>query len=126
MKLLSLIGILLISNLSWGCDFSTDVKKMTDGTYSYSRDCHIEVGNLIEDNKIKSEQIKLLNKSIELKDLVIGGYEKRLNLWMETTEKLEQRLYTIEKYNSTQKWLHFGLGIAVSGLAVYGASKIVK
>ena len=121
----SLLLALLFSFNTFSCDFST-IKKNTQGEYIYSRDCHIKVGQLVEENQIQTQQITLLNKSIELKDLALTSYEKRTKLWMDTTETLEQRLTSIERHKSTQNWLYFGLGIVVSGLAVYGASQLAK
>lgn len=126
MKIFTLILSFIFTYNTLACDFSNDIKKNVDGSYSYTKDCHIKVGAILEENKIKDEQIRLLNKSIELKDLAIQSYEKRTLMWIETTESLETRLNTIEKYKTTTNILYFGLGIALSGLAVYGASQLVK
>lgn len=126
LKRSSLILLLIFTNNTLACDFSKGVTKLSDGAYRYEPNCHLEVGRLVQDNELKAKQITLLNQSIELKDLVIQKQDQRIKLWMDTTENLEQRLSTIERYKSTQNLLYFGLGIALSGLAVYGASQLVK
>jgi hypothetical protein len=72
----------------------------------------------------REAQVQALTKSIELKDLAIKTHEQRADLWMNTSFKLEDRVNTIERYNDTNKWLYFGLGIVVTGLSVWGAGQL--
>ena len=108
------------------CDWSKDISPEADGSYKYSRDCNKRVGKLVQDNKDLNDEVDKLNKTIDLKDLTIQTDEKRADLWMNSSLKLEDRVNTIDKMNETNKWLYFGLGIVVSGFAVWGASRLVK
>lgn len=121
-KLLSLI--LIISNISYAeCDFSTGIKKVDDG-YLYTTECHLKVGSLVKDNKNKDESIGQLNKAIDLKDLALTKADQRVQLWTDTSEKLETRVNTISELQNKNYFLYFGLGIVTTGLAVWGASKL--
>jgi len=117
----------LISNLAFAeCDFSTGIKSLPDGTYSYSAECHKRVGKMVLDLKDREEEVAKLNKTIELKDLALSTQEKRAEMWMGTSLKLEDRVNALDKSNSTTQWLFFGLGVLTMGAAVYGASRLVR
>lgn len=120
--ILAIFGI--VTSAMADCDFSTDVKKNPDGSYTYSRECHIEVGNQIKDNKTKDEQIKKYVQSLELKDLALDKAEQRLQNYSTTIGKMEDRVNTIERMNDTNKLLYLGLGIAATALAVWGAGQL--
>lgn len=129
----SLVNKLLIFSILLGysntgmaeCDFSVGIKKQEDG-YLYSNECNRRVGKLVLDAKDREEQVGKLNETIRLKDLAVGEQEKRANLWMETSLKLEDRVNTIDSMESTNKWLYFGLGIIVFGASVWGASQLTR
>lgn len=114
----------LFTNITLACDFSKDIKKSTDGTYIYSADCHIQVGNLVKENELHKQKLGLLEKSIELKDLALTKQEERVQLWMNTTYKLEDRVNTIEQYKSANQWLFFGFGVGVTVLSVWAAGQL--
>lgn len=102
------------------CDFSTGITK-TDAGYLYTPECHKKVGKLVADLKDRETEVGKLNDSIKLKDLAIDTHERRAQLWMDTSMKLEDRVNTIDKYNATSHWLYFGLGVVLTGAAVWGA-----
>lgn len=108
------------------CNLKTDIEKLPDGRFAYSSDCHKFVGKLYADGKDKDEQITHLNNALSLKTLALDFSEKRNEKLMNTVVTLDDRVNTIDKYNSTNKFLYFGLGIAAAGLAVYGASQLRK
>jgi hypothetical protein len=107
--------LLLVSFLSHSamaeCDFSTGIIPNGTGAYTYSKECHIKVGQLIEDNKTKDQQITLLNKAIELKDLALTKSDERVKLWMDTSTQLEERLNKVDQLRSSNNFLYFGLGL---------------
>lgn len=105
------------------CDFSTGIKKV-EGGFLYTEQCHLKVGQMNEQLELKDRQIKHLEKSIELKDLAISKYNERIELWMNTSYKLEERINKIDRMNDFNKWLYFGIGVAVTGIAVYGAGQL--
>lgn len=106
------------------CDFKTGIEKMQDGRYAYTLDCHKAVGKLVADSKDKDDQIAALSKTIDLKDLGLKTQEQRAQLWMDTSLKLEDRVNQMEAMRSTNNFLYFGLGIVVTGAAVWGASQL--
>jgi len=104
------------------CNFKT-IKKVEDG-YLYTSDCHREVGKLKNEAEERREQVKNLNEAIKLKDLTITTHTERADLWMNTSFKLEDRVNTIERMNSTNRWLYFGIGVIFTGLSVWGAGQL--
>lgn len=124
MKLFILFIVPIISFAD--CSFKDDIKKNQDGTYTYSRDCHVEVGRDLEELDIRKEQNEVYKKIVTLKDLQIEDYQKRSDLWKNTSVDLSDRLSKIENTRNTDKILYFGLGIATMVLSAYTASKIMK
>lgn len=106
------------------CDFSTGIEKLADGRYAYSVECHKKVGKMVQDLKDRQDEVGKLNDSIKLKDLALTTQEQRANMWMDTSMKLEDRVNTIDKYNTTNHWLYFGLGVVFTGLSVWGAGQL--
>lgn len=121
-SLMALAIVVSSSAKAADCDFST-IQKQGDG-YLYSPECNRKVGKMVLDEKDRKEQVDKLNETIKLKDLSIDTNEKRAQLWMDTSLKLEDRVNTIDKMESTNKWLYFGLGVVVFGAAVWGAGKL--
>ena len=107
------------------CDYSK-IKDNGDGTYTYSKELHICVGTMKRDLDAANTQIESYKKAITLKDLALVDSQKRTDLWMDTSFKLQDRMATIDKIENTNKIIYFGLGILVTGAAVYGASKLVR
>ena len=119
--------LLLNQNVVASCNPKIDiVKDSNNEKYHYSKECHIEFGRLYTTKEDKEMQIQHLNESIKLKDLAINTANKRIELWQNSTYKVEDRLLKIEKNNEKLKWLYFGLGIFVMGGAVWGAGQLRK
>lgn len=118
------LATLLFCNSAFSnCDFSKIIKN-EDGTYTYSKELHICVGELKVDNEVKSEQISEYKKAIELKDLAILKAQERADLWMDTSYTLENKLqkaYTIKNRNYI---VYYGLGILTMSVAVWGAGQL--
>lgn len=116
--------ILLTINIAYAdCDFSTDITKV-DGGYLYTTECHLEVGkNQKRLTLLESENLEL-RKSIELKDLALVRQQERVQLWMDTTYKLEDRINTIDRIQSTNKLLYILMGVGLTTIAVYGAGQL--
>lgn len=116
-----------VSNIAWAdCDFST-VTKNSNGTYTYPEACHLKVGQLVQDNVVKTQQIADLTKAISLKDLAIKASDARAQLWMTTSGNLEDRLQKVDKLEKSNEWLFFGLGaLTIIGAGVMTASLIHK
>ena len=121
------LPILLILNFAINTSYAAcnpkDIVKKS-GYYQYPVDCHVDYGRLRKVEDERKKQVAHLEKSIELKDLAIDTSLKRIEIWQKSTYKLEDRLLTFERNNDKMKWIYFGLGIAVMGLATHGASKL--
>ena len=114
------ILLLLISQVSYAeCDFKTGITKNSDGSYNYTRDCHIRVGETVQENEN-------LKKSIDLKDLAIQKQEDRITLWSDTSYKLEQRVNAIEEMKSKNDFLYFGLGVLATVGTAFAVSRVIK
>lgn len=108
------------------CDFSKDVTQNEDGSYRYSKGCHQEVGRLSNKSYLLGERVKELELQNGLKDIMINKYEERTQLWMQTSVNLNDKLQSYERFSSSDRWISFGLGVAVTALSVYAASQLVK
>lgn len=121
-----LLILALIPQLAMAeCNFATDVQKV-EGGYLYTTSCHKNVGKIVTDSKDKDAQITHLNNALSLSKLALDFSDKRNEKLMNTVVTLDDRVNTIDKYNSTNKFLYFGAGILAAGLAVYGASQLRK
>lgn len=125
-KLLSIFTVIsLISSVSFAdCDFSTGITKTDHNTYEYSKDCHIAVGQMKVDLGVAKQQLVDYKAALDLKDTALDKATQRANMWMDTSFKLEDRNQSIENAVKTNQWLYFGLGVVVTGFAVYGAAKL--
>jgi hypothetical protein len=101
----------LLSNLAFAdCDYSKIVKNL-DGTYTYSKELHLCVGNMKQDLEVAQMQLSDLNKALELKDLALTKSDQRVTLWSNTSSDLESRLTKIDSEQKHNDFLYFGLGI---------------
>ncbi len=116
--------LLLNQNAIAACNPKDIVKNVEHNYYQYPVDCHIEFGKLRSVEEERKKQVEHLNESIRLKDLAIDTANKRIELWQNTTYKVEDRLIRLERNNDKIKWIYFGLGIFVMGAATYGASRL--
>lgn len=120
----SVLATIFITNPVLACEFSKDIQKNADGSYTYTKGCHVEVGKTFKKLDLKEKQVDKLEEVIELKDLAIVKGHERIDLWMNTSFKLEDRVNTIDRLKERNKWLYFGLGIVVTGFAVWGAGQL--
>jgi hypothetical protein len=107
------------------CDFKTGITKNDNGTYTYSRECHIKVGELRQDLDIATEQNLKFTKALELKDLALTKADQRADMWQQTAFKLEDRITTIDGMRTSNQWLMFGFGMVTMFAASYAASQLV-
>lgn len=115
----------LISAPSYGaCDWAKDITKNSDGSYTYSKGCHIEVGSSLEELDLRRKQVLELNKTIELKDLAIKYADERTQIWIDSSLKMNDRLNQYEASRSKDYWVYFGLGVAATVLSVWTAGQI--
>lgn len=114
-KIMSLIIIMCFfsSFCMAECDWKTGVTQQGDN-FLYNKDCHLKVGQLVEESKLREEQVAKLNKTIELKDLMIAQSEARVELWRNTSYKLEDKYLSQQKWDNLNRWVYLGLGIALT------------
>lgn len=120
------IILVVLLSLPWqvfACNFSKDIEKQGE-SYLYTKDCHVEVGRTVKKLELSEQESEELRKALMLKGEALRYSEQRTQLWMDTSLKLEDRVNQIDKYKESQKWLWFGLGVVLTGLAVKGAGEL--
>ena len=144
---MSLMVLLLNQNALASCNWSTDVVKIDANTYSYSKDCHGEVGVIgkalestkeaLEERKKESEALRSevkeltmsgtkIKKSLELKDLALDRADTIALKWRDETYNQHERLLKQEKLAQKKGWLYFGGGVALTILSVWAAGQISR
>ena len=124
---LSLILIVFISNsVLADCDFKTGITQLPNGNYEYTKACHIKVGQLVQDNATKTQQVADLTKAITLKDLAIKYSDDRATLWSNTSSQLEERLQKVDSLERKNDWLFFGLGVLTTIGAGFMAARLMN
>ena len=127
-KIISLVAILtMLSNTAFAdCDFSKGVTANPDGTRTYTKECHIAVGNLVQDNAVKTQQVQDLNQAITLKDLAITKSDQRAQNWMDTSLKLEENVQKMDSLKKENEWIYFALGVLATGMAGIAAAQLSR
>lgn len=121
------MSMLCISNVAFAdCDYSKGVTPLTNGEFSYTKDCHIKNGVNLRDLRIADEQVKKLTEAASLLDLALAKANERSELWQSTSYGLEKRVETMDELYQRNKWLYFGLGVLTASAAVWGASRLRK
>lgn len=125
LKFCILLATLLTNQLVLANCNPKDIKfdKKT-GYYLYPKECHIYFGNIKKEVKLREQQKKHDDKTIELQDLALSKANGRINNWQQATYKLEDRVLKMDKNNERLRWIYFGLGIFVTGAAVWGAGQL--
>lgn len=81
--------------------------------------------DLIERDYLKLQNDSL-NRSVDLYKSNESLYQSQKNLLLEQNDKLAKSLYQERNLTDTQKFLYFMGGVALTGLAIYGASQLVQ
>lgn len=105
------------------CDFRTGIVQQGSG-YLYSVDCHKQVGKMDADLSDRAKQVDALSQSLKLKDDAIVIQDERAQRLRESLYKVEDKVDSMERLKENNKWLYFGLGIAFTSLAVWGAGNL--
>lgn len=112
------------ANAFANCDWST-IKKLPDGGYEYTPELHLCVGNLVQDSKVKDQQIADLNQAITLKDLALKEADSRVILWEKNSADELDRLNKISEDQKRNDWTMFILGVGTTFLSAYTAAKLI-
>lgn len=144
---MSLTVLLLSQNAVAACNWATGINELPNGNYSYSRDCHAEVGVIgkalantrlaLESRKVESDALRAevteltqantkVKKSIELKDLALNRADDIALKWRDETYNQHERLLKQEKLAQTKSWVYFGGGIGLTILSIWAAGQLVK
>lgn len=115
-----MISILLPWQALAACDFKTGITKV-DGGYLYTTECHVAVGQMQYDLGVAKNQVSLLTKSLELKDLAITKSDARADMWQTVSFKMEDRVNAIDQQRTMNNWMYFGLGVLTVFVAGYAA-----
>lgn len=123
-----LIVLLLIavsfSNIAFAdCDY-TKIIHNVDGSYTYTKELHICVGQMKQDLDSSRTQLVEYKKAIDLKDLALSKSDERADLWMNTSFKLQDRMNAVDELKGKNQLLMFFAGVAVTSLAVWGAGQL--
>lgn len=123
---LAILFTLSSSYAKASCDWSKDIKENPNGTFTYTRECHIEVGKNFRSVSLLNEKVDLLEKKIDLKDLQISRFEERTQLWMDTSFRLNDKLMAYEASKKNDFWISFGLGVLTVIAAGYAVKQVSK
>lgn len=127
-KIVSLVAaVALFSNVSFADCQLNDLVHNKDGSVTYSAADHLCVGNLMQDNATKGQQVQDLSKAITLKDLAITKADARAQLWQDTDLKLEDNIQKMDSFKSYSNWAYFALGVlsvVAAGIAANQVSHI--
>lgn len=105
------------------CVWSKDIVQ-NGNQFVYSKECHLEVGRLVEENKLLKEQVGKLERALELSDLALRKSEEKSLLWMDTSIKVQNELLKYENQRQLTRWVDFGLGVGVAILSVWAAGQL--
>lgn len=121
-----LLSLALFSQNCFSCDFANDIRVNQDGTYTYSKECHIEVGKRIKKLTLIEAQVVELERTIELKDLALSKEKQRADAWMDTSFQINDKLQKYDAISSKSNAVYFGLGLATAILSVWAAGQLVR
>lgn len=128
-KLISILVVicLLFPKVTFAdCDFSTGITKGPNDTYIYTKPCHLQVGQMVQDVKDKDTKVNDLLQAITLKDLAITAADKRAQLWNDTSIKLEERIQKVDSLTSSNGVLYFGLGVLTTIATAWAIARATK
>lgn len=125
-RIISFLMLLtFVSNVALAdCDFSTGITPGPNKTFVYSEECHLKVGQLVQQNTTLLAQVGDLTKAIDLKDLALTKADQRTQLWMDTNDKLQDRLSKIDEVYRHNELLYYGLGVLTVFVAAYAVHQI--
>jgi hypothetical protein len=114
-----LVFIFSTNTLFAECDWKT-IQQSGD-KFIYSTECHKEVGRLVLLNDKSEEEISLLRKSLEAKDLALQDADKRVIVWKDEAYKQYDFL---QKSKDREAYYYAGWFIAGFASVLVGAWSI--
>ncbi|HLD91721.1 MAG TPA: hypothetical protein VI911_12040 [Patescibacteria group bacterium] len=119
-----LLTMFLSFNCLAECQWSAIVE--TKDGFLYPKNCHLKVGKLVEESKLREQQVQELNKSIELKDLTIKIADERIKNWRDTSYELEERVMKQKRWSTYNDYLYFGGGVVLTILSGWAIGQAAK
>ena len=119
-----LISLILVSSIlsATTCDWKTIQKQ--DGKFTYTLECHLEVGRLVEVEPLYKSQIDVLRKINESNKDLLKIHTDRIDLWRDYSVKLEKEYHKVRRWEKYNFWIGLGMGIAMTSLSVYLAGQL--
>lgn len=125
-SILVIISLLFPTMAFADCDFSTGITKGSNDTYVYTKECHVRVGQMVQDVKDKDTKVNDLLQAITLKDLAITAADKRAQLWNDTSIKLEERIQKVDSLTSSNGVLYFSLGVLTTIATAWAIARVTR
>lgn len=119
-----LIFILLSTQAFADCNW-TKIVKNSNNTYTYSEDLHLCVGKLVQDSKVKDQQIADYQKAIDLKDLALKDSDSRVTLWQHNADNNFDKLNKLESSQKSSDWIMFTLGALTVVTSGFLAARLI-
>lgn len=111
---------------TYACQFSTDIKENKDGTFTYTKECHIRVGKIINESYLLGDKIMELEKQLSLKDQIISNNEQRIQNWANTSTNLHKAILDYNRWSFLEKNVLFLSGFGLALLSVFVAAQVIK
>lgn len=125
-----LVSLLIIPNYSFANSCPEPVQIIQAGQtancdgFLFSDDAEKKASQAIDDATYYKDLSELLHKRSELSNKQIGILDQRLNLYMTSSNELAKEVVRKRDQDFWQKTIYFSLGVIVTGIAFYGASKL--
>lgn len=112
----------MLSSMAYAdCDFRTGITEQADGSFKYTKACHLKVGEMKQDLEIAEQKVEKLNLAIVNLNLAITASDTRADMWRNTAFKMEDKFESYDKLRQNNQLLYFIGGALFTGLAVWGA-----
>jgi len=118
MKLL--LSFIFLTNTAMACNYSKDITRNDDGSYRYTRLCHISIGKSLTELDLTTEKVTLLEKKLDETYKVLDLEARRAEMWTTVAKDYESLANKLEK----ERYLWFGGGVLLTVLSVYLAGQV--
>jgi hypothetical protein len=128
MKITSFLLVFLLSFSALAKDVTT-IKKGDKAPYDGQLFTHTKAES-VRKELIEKDQLKIFNQALKdtiaIQDKIIVNKTEQVGLLTEQNEKLVKQVEEAGHMSGFEKAMWFGLGIAATSLAIYGASSLVR
>lgn len=128
MKIITFLLVFLLSFSAIAKDVTT-ITKGTPAPYDGQLFTHPKAES-VRKELIEKDQLKIFNEALKetiaIQDKIIDNKTEQVNILKEQNTKLVKKVEEAGQTSNFEKVLWFGLGIAATSLAIYGASSLVR